>query len=105
MDEVRIKRFRQIHFNRWNLIEEYEKIETLHVLEKLVVNDCDCLSEIMKTEDANRCSLLFNFVYNFKWFLLFSDHNTVPAGLIEDDVDGMSFYDAMKRIYSKVSDD
>lgn len=104
MNKVRETKLYEIKFDRWELIFEYQEVGSLHELAILISEDLDCLEHIRKADKTVDCENIYNFVHNFKWFLLFSDHKTEPAGLWENDVHGISFFEVMKKIYSKFSE-
>mgnify|MGYP006959219366 CR=1 FL=1 len=104
MNKIREAKLYEIKFNRWELIFEYQEVGSLQELETLVSDDLGCLDHIRKTDKTVDCENIYNFVLNFKWFLLSSDHKTEPAGLWENDVHGLSYFEVMKSIYSKLYD-
>lgn len=103
LDKDRLQWFIDNKFYRWNVIDKYDGIESLNELMTEVKNDYECLSLYQNNDLQEESRLCFNFVSNFYWFLFHSDHNTTPAGLIEDDFNGVSYYEQMRLIYLKLS--
>lgn len=102
MDYNRFVRLQSLDFDRLSLISEYEKITSLDELIKEVSADFDVLIQIQK-EDVNKVTEnLYNFVKEFKWWLCFSEHNTPPINLWENDPNGLSFYNCMVQLYDNL---
>jgi hypothetical protein len=98
----RLERLKLLKYDRLSLIYEYEKIETLDELIKEVSADADVLAYIQKEDTDKMTENLYNFVREFMWWLCYSDHNTRPSNLWENDLYGISFYECMVQLYEKL---
>ena len=102
MDNNRLLRLKSLNFNRLSLICEYEKINSLDELIEEVSADANLLEQLQKEDTENITENLYNFVREFKWWLCYSEHNTPPLNLWENDPNGLSFYDCMVQLYENL---
>ena len=102
MDYNRLERLKLLEFSRLSLICEYEKIESLSKLIEEVSLDTDVLAQVQKDDTDKITENLYNFVKEFKWWLCFSEHNTPPTNLWENDPNGLSFYGCMVQLYENL---
>ena len=82
--------------DRLKYIEECEKLSSLdELIEKVSID-----AKSVTPED----SLFYNFIRAFNWFLVASDHNTRPVGLLDyfTGLGDIDLFEQMKTVYNKL---
>lgn len=103
MDEYELKRFEKLNsikFRKFDLLHGYKQMDSLEQVQTEAQLDLALVNKL-KRENPQRYEGVFNLLHNFVWFICYSNGNTEPATLWEDDIHGISYYGMMQDIRDK----
>ena len=99
-EQERFQKLQAVNFRKFDILYGYEELNSLKEVQIEATLDLALVDKLYK-QNPKEYEGVRNLLHNFVWFICYSDGNTKPANLWEDDVHDISYYKMMQDIRSK----
>lgn len=86
--------------SKYNVLCDYYDKETLKEVQEEAQLDLQFIENLRK-RNPNEYYSIYNLLHAFVWYICYSSGEDEPAGLLEDDFNGFSYFELMKKIRKK----